>query len=450
MEKNNDLPKGWADFQFKDYLTLEYGKAKTKKNRKKGKIPIYGSSGVDGYHNEALVKNPCLVIGRKGSVGKIHFVHESCWPIDTTYFLNKHPMYKLQFLFYLLKHMRLKQLDTSTAVPSLRREDVYAMKMIVPPLNEQKRIVEKIEEIFSKIKSSDELLEKINLQLEQFRHILLKTSFDGKFTEEWRKKNQHSINFNDIPVNKKSRRSIPKNIEMPDEITKTKIPKNWQIISIAKLLQLGALIDLQDGNHGEVHPIKKEFVKEGTPFLTASEIKSYKINYDRANKLPQTIINRLRVGFSKKDDVILTHKASVGRVAITNRDCILSPQTTYYRVNPEIINNVYLMYLLSSPFFKNQLNKVKSQTTRDYVSITKQFKLFCILCSIEEQEEIISKIEQGLSLIENTQLIVNATQKILQTMRSSIIKQAFEGKLVPQDPYDEPASELLKRIKLKN
>jgi type I restriction enzyme, S subunit len=69
---------------------------------------------------------------------------------------------------------------------------------------------------------------------------------------------------------------------------------------------------------------------------------------------------------------------------------------------------------------------------------------------LKEQKEIVSQIEQGFSLIENTSQIVESTLQNLQTMKMSILKQAFEGKLVPQDPNDEPSSVLLERIKLKN
>ena len=73
--------------------------------------------------------------------------------------------------------------------------------------------------------------------------------------------------------------------------------------------------------------------------------------------------------------------------------------------------------------------------------------LVIFIPSLEEQEQIVSQIEQGFSLIENSQRIVNSTLQTLETMRMSVLKQAFEGKLVPQDPNDEPASVLLERIK---
>ena len=82
-----------------------------------------------------------------------------------------------------------------------------------------------------------------------------------------------------------------------------------------------------------------------------------------------------------------------------------------------------------------------------FVNKTELLKLDFAYPSMEEQEQIVSQIEQGFSLIENSQRIVNSTLQTLETMRMSVLKQAFEGKLVPQDPNDEPASILLEKIK---
>lgn len=150
LEKER-LPQGWANFRFGDFLVLHYGKSQTKANRKSGNIPVYGSSGITGHHNKALVSVPCLVVGRKGSAGNVSYVDEPCWPLYTTYFIDKFPTHNTKFLFWLLRHMQLNDLDTSTAIPSLRRDDVYSLQIVMPPLPEQHRIVSKIESIFARI-----------------------------------------------------------------------------------------------------------------------------------------------------------------------------------------------------------------------------------------------------------------------------------------------------------
>ena len=94
-----------------------------------------------------------------------------------------------------------------------------------------------------------------------------------------------------------------------------------------------------------------------------------------------------------------------------------------------------------------RLGYIDSSTTIPSLRRDDAYALEIPLPSIEEQEQIVSQIEQGFSLIENSQRIVNSTLQTLETMRMSVLKQAFQGKLVPQDPNDEPASVLLERIK---
>ena len=99
---------------------------------------------------------------------------------------------------------------------------------------------------------------------------------------------------------------------------------------------------------------------------------------------------------------------------------------------------------------KRNLIKISGSTAQQAIYLRDIGKSSIPLPLLEEQDQIVSKIEQGFSLMQNTCQIVNSTLQKLQTMKMSILKQAFEGKLVPQDPNDEHASELLKRIRLKN
>jgi type I restriction enzyme S subunit len=107
----------------------------------------------------------------------------------------------------------------------------------------------------------------------------------------------------------------------------------------------------------------------------------------------------------------------------------------------------FLYFLCISPQFQESILKNSSSTTLPIINKSKFSKLQIPLFSIKEQEQIVSQIEQGFSLIESSQRIVNSTLQTLETMRMSVLKQAFQGKLVPQDPNDEPASVLLERIK---
>lgn len=125
-----------------ELFELKYGKALRKDRRLQGEIPVYGSNGRVDYHNESLVKEPTIVVGRKGSIGEVHLVSTPSWPIDTTYFVHSLGKYKydLEWLYRLLKTLRLQDFNRAAAVPGLNRDDVYRIKISLPPIDDQKRI----------------------------------------------------------------------------------------------------------------------------------------------------------------------------------------------------------------------------------------------------------------------------------------------------------------------
>jgi type I restriction enzyme S subunit len=135
----------WRTVRLGAALELAYGKALPKKGRAQGGgIPVYGSNGITGWHNEALVTGPAVVVGRKGSAGAVQYVDGPCYPIDTTYFVRPRPGFEfdMKFLFYALRKLDLSKLKTATGVPGLTREDAYRENFPVPPLDQQHRIVD--------------------------------------------------------------------------------------------------------------------------------------------------------------------------------------------------------------------------------------------------------------------------------------------------------------------
>jgi type I restriction enzyme S subunit len=136
---------GWRTVQLGVALELAYGKALPKSVRAEGGlVPVYGSNGVAGSHDEVLVGGPTVIVGRKGSAGAVHYVDGPCYPIDTTYFVRPRAGFDfdMKFLFYLLRKLDLARLRTATGVPGLTREDVYREAVPVPPIEEQRRIVD--------------------------------------------------------------------------------------------------------------------------------------------------------------------------------------------------------------------------------------------------------------------------------------------------------------------
>ena len=142
-----------------EVLNLEYGKALNEKDRIKGEYPVVGSNGIVGYHNSFITKNPTIVIGRKGSAGKVNYFEQNCFPIDTTYFVQLKKEFEFKFIYYKLLTLRLEELSKGAGVPGLNRNDVYGLKTQMPPMETQKQIVAQILEIEKQIADHQVILD---------------------------------------------------------------------------------------------------------------------------------------------------------------------------------------------------------------------------------------------------------------------------------------------------
>ena len=270
----------------------------------------------------------------------------------------------------------------------------------LPPLNEQKRIVSKIEELFSKIDSTKQSLEQTKLQLELYRQSLLKSVFEGKHTKEWK-----LCKIDDI-ANVKGGKRLPKGHKLTTE-------------------------------------------KTSHPYIRVLNFQNFQINQNNLQFIPNKTYEKIKNYIISSKDVYISIAGSIGKVGLIpiELDGANLTENAAKICNIEI-NKQFLIYLLNSPLCQHQIQKLITSTNQGKLALFRIREIsISYPLSIEEQEQIVSQIEQGFSLIENTQNIVNSTLQTLQTMKMSILKQAFEGKLVPQDPNDEPAQILLEKIK---
>ena len=135
------VPAKWPLTRLGDICEFKYGKSLPETARAGGDISVFGSNGVVGAHNSALTEGPTIVIGRKGSHGEVNFSPASCWPIDTTYYVDRSATKAdIRWLFHRLCGAGLNQMNRAAAVPGLNREDAYRVEILLPPLEEQRRI----------------------------------------------------------------------------------------------------------------------------------------------------------------------------------------------------------------------------------------------------------------------------------------------------------------------
>jgi type I restriction enzyme, S subunit len=203
-------------------VTLNYGKGLVEKNRVHGTVPVYGTNGQCGWHNEGLVKGPGVILGRKGMgpLG-VEWCESNFWVIDTAYYVTLNtPDLDLKFFYYLTKYIGLNHLKDGTSNPSLSRDTFSAQLLPFPPIAEQKAIAHILGTLDDKI----ELNQQMNQTLEAIARALFKSWF---------------IDFDPVRAKMDGRQPVDMDAEtaalFPDgfeDSTIGQIPKGWKIDQI--------------------------------------------------------------------------------------------------------------------------------------------------------------------------------------------------------------------------
>lgn len=196
----------------------------------------------------------------------------------------------------------------------------------------------------------------------------------------------------------------------------------WKVYSVQELIDSGMLEEPMDGNHGGIHPKTSDYVSSGVPFVMANNLSNGKVDYDNCAFISEQQAATLRKGFAHPGDVLLTHKATIGRTAIVGDEydtIILTPQVTYYRVKYGISNRYLKYYFDSSEFQKTLSNWAGSGSTRAYLGITAQKKLPIVLPPMEIQRKMASILKSLDEKIELNNAINNNLEQQMQALYKS-------------------------------
>lgn len=202
----------WEQVLLGDVLTLHYGKALDQTLRvDSGTVPVYGANGIKDYAEVSLAVGPSLVVGRKGSAGEVTRVEGPFWPLDVTYY-TEHDESKIEFDFleYMLLVLGLPSLAKGVK-PGINRNDVYALQITLPPLDEQKRIVVVLDQAFAALDHARVNVEANLANVESLFDSTLRASLSVHV--DWPIKTLPEISENldrqRIPVTKKDRKPGP-------------------------------------------------------------------------------------------------------------------------------------------------------------------------------------------------------------------------------------------------
>ena len=176
-------------YTLQELATIKYGKSQKKVVSDNGDIPIYGTGGLMGYAIQSLYDKPSVLIGRKGTIDRVHYVTQPFWTVDTLFYTEINNSIVLpHYLYYLLSILDLKQYNEGTTIPSLRTETLNRLEFNIPSIKNQQKILAILEPLEYKI----ELNNKINKNLEQQAQAIFKSwfvdfePFGGIMPSDWR------------------------------------------------------------------------------------------------------------------------------------------------------------------------------------------------------------------------------------------------------------------------
>jgi type I restriction enzyme S subunit len=172
----------WKEYKLGEVVTFQRGFDLPKDKMRNGEYPVAGSNGVIGWHSEYTTKGPGVTIGRSGNIGTPHFYKSNYWAHNTSLFVKDFKGNNSLFIYYFLKTIDFKQLNTGSAVPTLNRNHVHDLQVLVPPIDEQKRIAGVLSSLDDKI----DLLNRENATLEDLAETLFRHYFIENPDPTWK------------------------------------------------------------------------------------------------------------------------------------------------------------------------------------------------------------------------------------------------------------------------
>lgn len=473
MGENQELPKGWAFERFGDVVHLtagnpapqgeEYfsndgtsfvrvqdlgrmensvylndtkdhvklGRAGKLKLFPKGSV-LFTKSGMSILLNQrAILAKPMYIVSHIGV----------CIPNDAT---------TSEWIYYWLKTIDFAHLAHATTLPSLQLSKVFELRTPIAPLIEQTRIISKIEELFSELDAGIRVLKNAKTKINIYRHCILKSAFEGKLTANWRQKNKDKMESIEKLLEriKEERKEVMgkkfKELHAVDTAGLPKLPSEWAWVRVKDVIS-----KMQYGTS-----IKASKNPSGIPVLRMGDIDEGRINYDDLKYLPRDTPGISEYLLSE-NDVLFNRTNSAERVGKSARfrfGTFKEVVFASYLIKITPIAGSYspdfLTFYINSLYGRQYIKSVVSQQVgQANVNGTKLGNMPIPLPQYQEQQEIYQEIESRFSQLDQSEKAIDLGLRKAIKLRQSILKTAFEGKLVVQNPKDEPASVLLNKIK---
>ena len=392
-----EIPKDWNLSMLKYMARLVYGDTLIAENRENGVVPVYGSNGVIDAHSSANTLSPTIIVGRKGSLGKIQYSDVPCFVIDTAYFIDERTSHvNLRWLYYVLQVLKLERFRDSI-IPGLKREYTEIQHIPLITEEEQTQIVNFLDRKTGQI---DELIRIKERQVELLRE-------------------QRTTLINQVVT-----KGLDPNVEMKPSGVEWigEIPDSWNAVPLTKYLE--SIIDYRGRT--------PEKTGSGRFLVTAKNIRNGQIDYKISQEFTseaeyQRIMTR---GIPQIGDVLFTTEAPLGEVAnVDDVSIALAQRVIKFQPKSERLNPYFLKYWILSYSFQSELHQYATGSTVLGIKASKLGLLKLNLPPLKEQKQIVGFLDRKTQQIDE---LISAEQRkieLLKEYRQSLISETVTGKI---------------------
>lgn len=466
--------------------------AKERAQRIEGKnennlYPYYGATGQVGYIDGYLTDGEFVLVGEDGAPF-LDFSKPTAYMIKGKTWVNNHAhilksLFDNKYLLHYLNQVNYKQFVSGTTRLKLTQGALKNIPFKLAPILEQKAMVAKIEQLFSELDNGIEDLKTAQAKLKIYRQAVLQKAFEGEFTREWREKQtnlptadklletikqeREAYYLQQLEEWKQAIKEWEKNGGDGKKPSRTSKPKTLSAVTGEETESYGNLPTcwkwerFSNVTHkiGDIdHKMPKEF-EGGLPYLSTGNLKKDgTIDFQNAKTISRTDFNRLALKIKpERNDIIFPRYGTIGRNILvhTDQDFLVSYACAIIKNINNLMDCKFVYYYSLSPVIKKEIKRYVVQTTQANIGIASIENFVFPLCSLQEQNQIVQEIESRLSVCDKIEETIKQSLLKSEALRQSILKKAFEGKLlntqevdaVKNHPDYESAENLLKRIK---
>ena len=379
----------WETTILGDFAPFVYGKALPKRSREtNGHVDVFGSGGVCGQHDEALTNGPTVIVGRKGTVGKVYFSPNPCWPIDTTFFVEDDDPLLARFKYYALQTLGLDGLSYDSAVPGLKRDHAHSLQLRLPSTDVQRHVAAVLcvlDDLIENNRRRIEILEEIARTL--YREWFVHFRFPGH-----------------------------EDVKLVDSDLGT-VPDGWEVARVADAL-------VTAGGGTPPKQVEDYWLDGEIPWFTPTDLTRAGSTYvfESGSKITELGLKKSSAKLFPAGSVMMTSRATIGVVSIstakasTNQGfitCVPSERLTSSYIYHWLQDNVSLFLNLAGGATFKELRK---STFRE---------LLILVPSGQQMEEFEGQVGPMMALIRN----LLRQSELLREARDLLLPRLVSGEL---------------------